>query len=233
MSIKPARQSFNREEILDIIRRNVALYKDEEGFVDYLTDLSAYLFQYTLDEESVSALREDPLRPPTPPVVRTLDPDLDPAVLPPTVEQLRRRSGEVARPGSLSPEPYRMVAAPPPPRTPPPAPPREGPPKPSRAGSPQPPPADESKPVRRSQIFQVKPAGARFRRPTDMPESESSEAMPKAPIEREPRPSPGSRPRVVRLSRPQSSSVEFPCQICGASIPATSRRCPGCGAEVL
>lgn len=231
MSIKPARQSFNREEILDIIRRNVALYKDEEGFVEYLTDLAAYLFQYALDDESVSALKEDPFQAPTPPGVRLIEPDMDPVSLPPTVAELRRRSGEVPLPGKIDPEPYRTISAPPPPRTPAVSLPREGPPKPAGAPGPQL-PEPEPRPVRRSQIFQVKPAGARFRRPTELPEDETPKPGSRKGA-KEPRPSPGSRPRVVRLSRPQSSSVEFPCQICGASIPATSRRCPGCGAEVL
>jgi len=43
MAIHSAKESFSREEVLEILRRNVALYKNEPEFVNYIVDLALYL----------------------------------------------------------------------------------------------------------------------------------------------------------------------------------------------
>ncbi len=49
MAIRPAQQIFKRDEIAEILRRNVSLYKDEDGFVDYLVDLTRFLVENSQD----------------------------------------------------------------------------------------------------------------------------------------------------------------------------------------
>ncbi len=43
MAIKAARDSFRKDDIIEILKRNVALYKDEKEFVDYIVNLAMYL----------------------------------------------------------------------------------------------------------------------------------------------------------------------------------------------
>ncbi len=45
MGSHPAKESLTRTEILDILRRNVALYKNEPEFVNYIVDLALYLLE--------------------------------------------------------------------------------------------------------------------------------------------------------------------------------------------
>ncbi len=45
MAFHSAKQSFTREDILDILRRNVKLYKNEPEFVNYIVDLALYLLE--------------------------------------------------------------------------------------------------------------------------------------------------------------------------------------------
>lgn len=43
------RRKLNKAQIIEILERNVALYKDEENFVRYLVDLAIYLMEYEYD----------------------------------------------------------------------------------------------------------------------------------------------------------------------------------------
>lgn len=43
------RRKLNKSQIVDILERNVALYKDEENFVHYLVDLAVYLLEFEYD----------------------------------------------------------------------------------------------------------------------------------------------------------------------------------------
>jgi hypothetical protein len=43
MGIKPAQQAFTKDDIIDILKRNVTLYKNEAEFVEYIVNLSLYL----------------------------------------------------------------------------------------------------------------------------------------------------------------------------------------------
>ncbi|MDK2973467.1 MAG: hypothetical protein PWP23_3222 [Candidatus Sumerlaeota bacterium] len=43
MAIKHAKQSFTREEIVDILQRNVTLFRDDANFAEYIVELTMYL----------------------------------------------------------------------------------------------------------------------------------------------------------------------------------------------
>jgi hypothetical protein len=43
------RRKLNKSQIIDILERNVALYKEEENFVHYLVELTVYLMEYEYD----------------------------------------------------------------------------------------------------------------------------------------------------------------------------------------
>jgi len=51
MAIHPAKETLTREEIIDILRRNVKLYKNEPEFVNYIVDLALYLLESLADQE--------------------------------------------------------------------------------------------------------------------------------------------------------------------------------------
>lgn len=54
MPFKSGKEKFTKEEIIDILKRNVSLYKDEKEFVDYIVNLAMFLMdQYyeRLEEE--------------------------------------------------------------------------------------------------------------------------------------------------------------------------------------
>lgn len=135
MGVKPARHSYTREEILDILQRNAALYKDEEGFVEFFTELALYLLQVQVDnpgrgepwpEPSPLDSREIPMpiglssnREAPAPMASDSDEDEDEMLLPPTVAQLKQRATQDAvRPPSQSPPPYQGTGPVPPPPSP-------------------------------------------------------------------------------------------------------------------
>lgn len=133
MPVKPARQSFSREEILDILHRNVALYKEEHGFVEFFATLSLYLVQHQEGEDfgiapsawsdslpSGMSLDEIP-RPdfagsqaPPPAYSSDMDEEDAPLELPPTVAELKQRKS-----GSTNPLPPSIGRGTPPPPPPP------------------------------------------------------------------------------------------------------------------
>ena len=57
MTFKKGKQKFSKEEIIDILKRNAALFKDEEEFVQYVVDLATYLIEHRLQ---TSATTPDP-----------------------------------------------------------------------------------------------------------------------------------------------------------------------------
>ena len=48
MTFKTGKQKFTKEEIIDILKRNVSLFRDEEEFVQYIVDLAMYLVEHRL-----------------------------------------------------------------------------------------------------------------------------------------------------------------------------------------
>lgn len=48
MAFKGSKQKFSKEEIIEILKRNVSLFKDEEEFVQYIVDLAFYLVENRL-----------------------------------------------------------------------------------------------------------------------------------------------------------------------------------------
>jgi hypothetical protein len=48
MSLRKGQQQFTKEEIVEILRRNVNLFRDEEEFVEYIVDLAIYLVEHRL-----------------------------------------------------------------------------------------------------------------------------------------------------------------------------------------
>jgi hypothetical protein len=59
-----SRRKLSRNEITDILQRNVSLYRDEDTFVPYLIELAVYLLEYEYDwsqSENIPAnLRQRP-----------------------------------------------------------------------------------------------------------------------------------------------------------------------------
>ncbi len=58
-----AKQKFTRDEIIDILKRNMPVYRDDDKFVQYIVDLGTYLVEYRLNlaqeaERAQAALTE-------------------------------------------------------------------------------------------------------------------------------------------------------------------------------
>lgn len=54
--IKPKpRRKMTRSQIIDILERNVSLYREEDSFVHYLVELAIYLMEYEYDWTESSA----------------------------------------------------------------------------------------------------------------------------------------------------------------------------------
>lgn len=54
MGYRPAQEQFTREEIHEILRRNVNLFKDDPGFATYFTDLTLYLLASQSSSDSAA-----------------------------------------------------------------------------------------------------------------------------------------------------------------------------------
>ncbi|MCX7719510.1 MAG: hypothetical protein N2111_14065 [Candidatus Sumerlaeaceae bacterium] len=54
MTLRKGQQRFTKEEIVEILRRNVNLFRDEEEFVEYIVDLAIYLVEHKLRSETES-----------------------------------------------------------------------------------------------------------------------------------------------------------------------------------
>lgn len=63
MAYQAAKETFSRDEILDILRRNVELYRNEPTFVNYIVDLAMYLLecQGAMDQPDSGSQDLDPL----------------------------------------------------------------------------------------------------------------------------------------------------------------------------
>lgn len=48
MSFLKGKQKYSRDEIIDILKRNANVYKDDEQFTQYVIDLAAFLVEYRL-----------------------------------------------------------------------------------------------------------------------------------------------------------------------------------------
>ncbi|AXA35846.1 MAG: hypothetical protein KatS3mg130_0598 [Candidatus Sumerlaea sp.] len=55
MTYKKGKQQFTKEEIIEILKRNVNLFKDEEEFVDYIVELALYLVEHRMQTQTDSA----------------------------------------------------------------------------------------------------------------------------------------------------------------------------------
>lgn len=176
MSFRPAKETFSREEALDILRRNAALYRNDEGFIDYIAQLAAYLVSHCNEDDDMDEAGGFPA-----PGAFGLQPAISPYQnpeggnqLPPTVAQLRAQHS--------SPQIRRIAPAPgmmPPPGMPPQAPPRPMPYQapPQNSGSyplPQYPPQGPPPPAQ-----QPAPAVASAYPPSPLRPSMSSPAVPR------------------------------------------------------
>lgn len=59
MVFHSAKESLTREEVLDILRRNVKLYKNEPEFVNYIVDLALFLLENLADRKSDTSEQEE------------------------------------------------------------------------------------------------------------------------------------------------------------------------------
>lgn len=68
------KKAFNRDEIVDILKRNVTLYKDGPGFAEYIATLSFYLVEMHHQVELEEAIRDKnaPIRVDTEGIGKTL-----------------------------------------------------------------------------------------------------------------------------------------------------------------
>lgn len=51
MAVSEPRKKLSKEEIIEILRRNARLFKDEPEFVNYIVDLAMYLIENHLEKE--------------------------------------------------------------------------------------------------------------------------------------------------------------------------------------
>ncbi len=49
MAVTHPKRTLTKDEIIDILRRNARLFKDEPEFVNYIVDLAMYLIEQYLD----------------------------------------------------------------------------------------------------------------------------------------------------------------------------------------
>jgi rubrerythrin len=52
VTFKKGKQKFSKEEIIDILKRNVNLFREEEEFVQYIVDLAMYLVEHRLQTQT-------------------------------------------------------------------------------------------------------------------------------------------------------------------------------------
>lgn len=211
MPIQSAKEDFSKDEVLEILRRNVALYKDEQEFIEYIVELATYLIDrhYGKGELSEGGMPRPPgQRSPTPaPAQKPADPGLRSADLPPRLSDLRGRKTDSGR------------FIPPPPPAPP-----EG------SATPPPPPAKASE---SSDVdMPAEPPSGKYQSLTPPPAPEKEAGQ---PPEEPPRTmvnvSSLGKARVYKVVRPYrvSTAAQVPCPVCGAQVPIGDRQCPSCG----
>lgn len=52
MTFKKGKQQFTKEEIIEILKRNVNLFKDEDEFVDYIVELALFLVEHRMQTQT-------------------------------------------------------------------------------------------------------------------------------------------------------------------------------------
>jgi len=52
MAYRKGKQQFTKEEIIEILRRNVNLFRDEDEFVDYIVELALYLVEHRMQTQT-------------------------------------------------------------------------------------------------------------------------------------------------------------------------------------
>jgi rubrerythrin len=62
MTYKKGKQQFTKEEIIEILRRNVNLFKDEDEFVDYIVELALYLVEHRMQTQTEASDTHGPAR---------------------------------------------------------------------------------------------------------------------------------------------------------------------------
>jgi rubrerythrin len=73
MAFKKGKQKFSKEEIIDILKRNVSLFKDEDEFVQYIVDLATYLVEHRL-QTATGSDANTPEREGQPSIIRRTEP---------------------------------------------------------------------------------------------------------------------------------------------------------------
>ena len=48
MSFARGKQKYSRDEVIEILKRNTSVFKDDEVFTQYIIDLAAFLIEYRL-----------------------------------------------------------------------------------------------------------------------------------------------------------------------------------------
>lgn len=242
MPKQPAKETFSRQEIHEILRRNVELYRSDPGFVEYFTELTLYLMGKS-EQGEVLAPNETPLpmdylkRPdPKPAPLSPPESGSRPATPPPLEEEPSSR--RLARSPYLPPAPPPSLDDVPLPsgvsrdKTPPPFHPQAPHPSSSEKRDRTPTVNVERAPLQTPHPPPPPPAGETSSRrliPPSRPAQGDKDASDRDPAVKG---SPVSgRTQVYRVVRPYKSptSLEVPCKSCGTMIPHEAQYCPGCG----
>ena len=64
MTVMRPKEKLSKEEIIEILRRNAQLFKDEPEFVKYIVDLAMYLIENYLDAAALQGALERPFEVP-------------------------------------------------------------------------------------------------------------------------------------------------------------------------
>ena len=67
MAVSEPKKKMTKDEIIDILRRNARLFKDEADFVAYIVDLAMYLLENCLEE----SVKQQPAKAEVPPFKAT------------------------------------------------------------------------------------------------------------------------------------------------------------------
>ncbi len=232
MAIKSAKEEFTKEDVIEILRRNVALYKDEREFVEYIVELATYLIDRHYGEERISSEAM-----PLPPGMRgSKKQESAPAPgasgsltgkdLPPRVSDLRGQARRTESgsflPPSFGPEESRPKHDEEPAS---PAPPSSGEQQPQVPASPEPqsdPPSGRLHFIREEHRD---PAAEAHEEPPPPPSNTGERRKTTVNVSRL------GRARVYKVVRPYkvSTSAQVPCPVCGDKVPMGERQCPCCG----
>ncbi len=232
MPYKSAKENFSKDEVLEILRRNVALYKDEREFVEYIVELATYLIDRHYGGERISS-GEMPLPPgmrgpAKRPETHDTGGSLASKDLPPRVSDLRGH-GRRTESGSFLPPSFAQDDSAPEaakesadldmPDSPP-----------SGKDAPRTPPSPASQEPQGGSLHFVRgehdPADANP--PGHEPAPPGSEGQkPRTTVNV----SRLGRARVYKVVRPYkvSTTAQVPCPVCGVQVPMGEPQCPNCG----